>query len=330
MRIDREAFLLAVSALAGCERAEPTPTRAPPPAPRPAAAIAREVPREPVAPPAPSPMPAPTHLADRPPAPPRAKGPRRPMSKAKRWFIGLAMGDRDELKAACEQASQNPCGNLLSGPGPRAAVSQEEDPFDKYLAGMSEEQRGLAVSYCREMKNLPAPHCETPLVVAFDNQAVEFEEGAEQFAFVPGEPMATDWPTAATPWIALDRDGDGAITSGAELFGSSTVLADGARARNGFEALAALDANGDGTLDARDPAFARLVLWSDSDGDRRTTPGELRPLASVVTAIPLAHAIDARCNARGDCEGERGELRWRDTRGAEHAGAVIDIYVRRR
>lgn len=45
-------------------------------------------------------------------------------------------------------------------------------------------------------------------------------------------------------------------------FGSSpsTSLTGGATARNGFEALAALDSNADGILDARDPAFAELVL----------------------------------------------------------------------
>ena len=330
MRIDREAFLLAVAALGGCELAEPTATRATPPAPRPAAAVAREVPRAPVAPPAPTPMPAPTQVAPPPPTRARPQGPRRPMSKAKRWFIGLAMGQRDDVKAMCEEAARNPCGNALSGPGPKAVAIDEADPVDTYLAGMSAEQKDLAVSYCRELKSLPAPQCETPLVVAFDQQPVEYVTGDEQFAFVPGEPMASDWPTATTPWIALDRDGDGAITSGAELFGSSTVLAGGGRARNGFEALAELDANSDGTLDAGDPVFARLVLWSDRDGDRRSAPDELRPLASIVTAIPLAHAIDARCNARGDCEGERGELRWRDPQGAARTGAVIDIYVRRR
>jgi hypothetical protein len=167
--------------------------------------------------------------------------------------------------------------------------------------------------------------------VAFDAQPVDFAPaGAEQFAFVPGEPMASEWPTAVTPWIARDLDGDGTITSGAELFGSSTVLAGGALARNGFTALAALDVNGDGTLDARDPAFAELVLWSDHDGDRRSTARELRPLASVVTAIPLAHSLAPRCTANDSCEGERGTLRWHDSTGAERTGAVVDVYVRRR
>jgi hypothetical protein len=271
------------------------------------------------------------------------------VSAAKRWFLGLSMEQRTNVTALCEERTANPCGRLLAGlkrgPVPASdpvneddesqavpvAAAEPEDPQEKYLAGMSSQQRDQASAYCQELSKMPAPHCETPLVVAFDNQPIEFvAAGPERFAFAPGEPMATDWPTAATPWIALDLDGDGAITNGAELFGSSTALASGATARNGFEALAALDANGDGTLDARDPLFAKLVLWSDGNGDRHSTPDELRPLASVVTAIPLAHTLDARCNARDDCEGERGALRWHDATGAEHVGAVVDVYVPRR
>ena len=183
-------------------------------------------------------------------------------------------------------------------------------------------------AYCQN--EFPAPTCETPLVVAFDAQPIDFAPaGRDRFAFVPGDPAATDWPTQATPWIALDLDGDGAITSGAELFGSSTVLASGARARNGFAALAALDANGDGTVDARDPMFSRLVLWSDRNGDHPARPTRSARSRARVTAISLAFSTDARCNQRDDCEGERGTLRWRDAAGAEHVGAVVDVYIPR-
>lgn len=346
MRIDREAFLLAVSALAGCERAEPSQSSlsasahtAPAEAPRPAASvITRDVaPLQTRPSPAPTVEPVAAPVVDVTPPPPPAPPPkaatgRRPMSAAKRWFLGLSVEQRGNVKSLCEERIAHPCAAMLAmvrelPPGEKPP----EDPEEKYLAAMSTEDRDRASTYCREQSKMPPPSCETPLVVAFDNQPVAFSAaGHHAFAFVPGEPAATDWPTAATPWIARDLDGNGAITSGTELFGSSTALAGGATARNGFQALAALDANADGTLDARDPAFVELVLWSDHDGDHRSTPDELRRLASVVTAIPLAPTLDARCDARDNCEGERGPLHWRDATGTRRTGTVVDVYIPRR
>jgi len=169
----------------------------------------------------------------------------------------------------------------------------------------------------------------TPLVVAFDNQPVRFMTGGT-FAFQPGELAASDWPTAKTPWIALDLDHDGSIQSGAELFGSSTVLPDGTTAHNGFFALAALDANRDGRIDASDPAFGSLLLWADRNGDQRSSPDELTALSNVIVAISLDNHVEVHCDARANCERERATLEWRDARGETHEGSVIDVYLPRR
>jgi hypothetical protein len=169
----------------------------------------------------------------------------------------------------------------------------------------------------------------TPLVVAFENQPVRFTRGG-RFAFQPGDPVESDWPTAKTPWIASDLDHDASIASGAELFGSSTVLPDGTTARNGFVALAALDANHDGRIDAGDPAFTSLLLWADRDGDRRSAPDELTALSSVIVSISVEDHVEVRCDARRNCERERAALQWRDARGGRHEGSVVDVYLPRR
>ncbi len=105
------------------------------------------------------------------------------------------------------------------------------------------------------------------------------------------------------------------------------MLPGGATAINGFVALAALDSNTDGRIDARDAEFASLVLWADANGDQRSTPDELRPLASTVVSISLANSIEAHCDARSNCEGERSTVTWRDAGGALHEGAVVDVYL---
>lgn len=174
--------------------------------------------------------------------------------------------------------------------------------------------------------------CTTPLVLSFDGAPVSLrsDDGASHFdlsAKQDGTATRTDWPTGATPWLALDRDGDGVISSGRELFGSATMLGNGT-ADNGFAALAALDENRDAVIDARDPMFAWLRLWSDHDGDRASTAGELRSLEEAgVESLQLQFVISPRCDARGNCEIERATFRFVDASGQPHVGAIVDVHL---
>ena len=172
------------------------------------------------------------------------------------------------------------------------------------------------------------PNCDTPLVVDFAGGPLQFEPvGAASFDIMgASECAATDWPVL--PWLALDRDGDGAISDGRELFGSGTVMATGLRAADGFQALAELDADRDGKLTAADPAFADLVLWTDRDGDRRGELAELLPVreASLV-AIDLAYASRVECDERGNCGRERARFEFRAPTGEVRTGEIVDVYL---
>ncbi|MBV8761966.1 MAG: hypothetical protein JO257_32025 [Deltaproteobacteria bacterium] len=234
-----------------------------------------------------------------------------PLPPGAAWFHRLTAREQQGVEWVCRAERNDPCWGP-HGRGLRVTTAEEDARYDAVapLLGRDFER------HCTQELG-PRRGCNTPLVVAFDGEAIAFRQDARAFAF-RGEPVISDWPTAKTPWLALDRDGDGMITRGDELFGDGVP-----GARNGYEALAQLDANGDGIIDANDPAFASLVLWADRDGDRRGEPDELTPLADLVVAIPLAHARDVRCTARGNCEGERGALVRRD--GAR--GAVVDVYL---
>jgi hypothetical protein len=246
----------------------------------------------------------------------------------KNWFSMMSAGQQRDASEICKIRKGDPCAGMMpkprmadGSPPPRERISELFGKFD-------DEQREKVELLCRRVnRNV----CDTPLVVAFEGQPIELvPAAAEVFAFRPGEPASSDWPSARTPWLAIDRDGDGAITSGAELFGDSTRLPTGATARNGFAALAPLDANGDGVIDRRDPMFATLLLWTDRDGDHASSAAELRPASDVVIAIPVAGRAEPRCDARGNCEGERAEITWRDASGAVRTGAIVDVYVRGR
>jgi hypothetical protein len=192
---------------------------------------------------------------------------------------------------------------------------------DAWFKSLSPKQRQAVDQYCAVEDNAYTGVCGgTPLVAQFSDGPVTFGSvGA--FAFTPGAPVTTAWPTS--PWIARDLDHSGCIENGAELFGSNTRLPDGTLARDGFEALAVLDRNHDGVVDARDPGFDELVLWSNA-GDRVCRPGELRKLSSVVSSISLEVAKSPRRDEVG-----RSVMSWRDDRGL-HTGAVVDVFLRER
>lgn len=164
-----------------------------------------------------------------------------------------------------------------------------------------------------------------PLVFVPPQQSVQFEPGPA-FNWSGGASCeGTDWPSSATPWLALDRDGDGQISSGAELFGTGTRAAGANRARHGFEALAQLDVDADGAITPRDPAWSALVLWSDHDRDGQSSPDELRSLDSVgLHSLSLGHKSPFECGPDGNCLGQRADVFSNDL----PAGQLVDVYLR--
>lgn len=88
--------------------------------------------------------------------------------------------------------------------------------------------------------------------------------------------------------LALDKNHNGAIDDGSEVFGDYHLLADGIKAKNGFEALAQYDTNGDGVIDENDEIFDQLRLWVDENGDGVSDQGELKSLKDMhIKAINL-------------------------------------------
>lgn len=172
------------------------------------------------------------------------------------------------------------------------------------------------------------PDCNTPLVLMFEGERLEFAPAlASAFDLSrDGTCVQTDWPTS--PWLALDRDGDGAIRSGAELFGNATVMAAGGRPDNGFSALAELDSNRDGKISAQDDRFEELVLWTDTDDDRIGTGSELRSLKDVaLVSIDLGWSKRLECDDSGNCGVERAPFVYTTADGTLAEGEVVDVHL---
>ncbi|MEH2588349.1 DUF5801 repeats-in-toxin domain-containing protein [Bradyrhizobium sp. AZCC 1721] len=86
--------------------------------------------------------------------------------------------------------------------------------------------------------------------------------------------------------LALDLDGSGKIESGNELF---TPNFNGGHFADGIAALASLDGNDDGVIDAKDQAFGDLVMWQDANHNGVSEDGELIKLSDLgIKSIDLA------------------------------------------
>jgi len=112
-------------------------------------------------------------------------------------------------------------------------------------------------------------------VGVIDGNAVLFDHDGD------GVRTGTGWVAPDDGWLVMDRNGNGAIDNGGELFGVDTVLQNGAHASDGFAALREWDANADGVVSASDAVFASLRIWRDLGQDGVAQAGELQGLAQA-------------------------------------------------
>jgi hypothetical protein len=119
------------------------------------------------------------------------------------------------------------------------------------------------------------------------------------------EPSAWTAAGANDAFLWMDVNGSGSVDPG-ELFGSTMLMANGERAKNGFQALAFYDlpqygGNGDGEIDRHDEIWERLRLWFDRNHDGLSDAHEIAPLGKYqIEALDLetthVHSTDAAGN----------------------------------
>lgn len=100
-----------------------------------------------------------------------------------------------------------------------------------------------------------------PLVVNLGGTAAQLSTQRMNFDLdSDGKAEKVAMLAGGSAYLAIDKNGNGKIDSGAELFGPSTG--------SGFAELASYDADGNGWIDENDPVFKQLLLWTPDSSEK--------------------------------------------------------------
>lgn len=117
-----------------------------------------------------------------------------------------------------------------------------------------------------------------PLVLDLDGKGIQLTEAGKGAIFdvtADGKLDSTAWVKGNTALLTYDRNGNGVIDNGSELFGDQNGAADG------FEELGKYDTNGDRKITILDPIFKALKLYRDLNGDGKMSKNEFSSLSEL-------------------------------------------------
>ncbi|MBB3539883.1 VCBS domain-containing protein [Rhizobium sp. BK399] len=139
-----------------------------------------------------------------------------------------------------------------------------------------------------------------PIILDLDHNGVALttlDHGVQFDINADGHKDQIAWTAGSDGILAFDVDGNGKIDNGSEIF--SPHFAGGSYV-DGLAALATLDSNHDGKIDAADEAFSKLTVWQDLNHNGITDSGELSSLSDhSISSISLdANASNSEINGQ--------------------------------
>lgn len=210
-------------------------------------------------------------------------------------------------------------------------------------------ETGGCVEFCNIDYECPAPtvpdYCActcvgggSPILIDVAGNGFDLTDASNGVNFnlnANGGPENLSWTTAGSDdaWLALDRNGNGVVDNGQELFGNFTPQPTPpvGEERNGFLALAEYDkaatgGNGDGKIKQNDAIFSSLRLWRDTNHNGISEPSELHTLPALgIQTLDLDYRRSRRVDQHGN------EFRYRakvkDSHDAQLGRWAWDVFL---
>lgn len=194
-----------------------------------------------------------------------------------RYLLDLFLGDEsrknsaEDTSAAIEAEQSSPTSTVLNYNESFYYSEQETTSFSTTGKVVTADGREISFNLDMQMSRSFESYYESnytktlnfcdPLVINLDGDIAEVSD--QKFLFdldCDGEEENISFLNSGSGYLALDKNGDGQINNGSELFGT--------KSGDGFADLLHYDKDGNGWIDENDDIFHKLVIWSKDENGK--------------------------------------------------------------
>lgn len=212
-------------------------------------------------------------------------------------------------------------------PDPQSCNPNWTDCKHYFCYTRSESYYNQYINYCQGL------YCsgwqDSPIIIyrGARPELTDLENGAGFDIDADGVAEWISWTDrGSASFLALDRNRNGVIDDGNELFGTATMqLPYPGEERNGFVALRLLDANNDQQINIADPEFSNLLLWRDQNQNGVSEADEITNASSELWSIRTGYVTSRSRDRHGNL------FRWMgrgEGLNGEHVKATDVVFLR--